>query len=130
VERPPGEPAIYQPDFRPIREEGYSWWRAEDAIRVMYRHLRPDTAREAAAHLGGQVDAARITPPLARLPTVPTAVVIAREDEIFRLEWSRWAARTLAGVEPIELDGGHFPMLERPQELAELLIGLRSRAAG
>jgi pimeloyl-ACP methyl ester carboxylesterase len=130
VERPPGEPATYQPDFRPVREEDFSWWRTEDAIRVMYRHLDRDTAREAAAHLGRQVDATRISARLPRLPAVPTEVVIAREDEVFRLEWSRWVARTLAGVEPIELEGGHFPMLERPQELAELLIGLRARSVG
>jgi pimeloyl-ACP methyl ester carboxylesterase len=130
VERPEGEPETYQPDFRPVREPGYSWWRTDDAIRVMYRHLDPDTAREAAGQLGGQVDATRISPRLPRLPAVPTEVVLAREDEVFRLEWSHWVARTLAGVEPIELAGGHFPMLERPRELADLLIGLRDRAAG
>jgi hypothetical protein len=26
------------------------------------------------------------------------------------------------GVEPIEMQGGHFPMLERPAELADLLV--------
>ena len=37
--------------------------------------------------------------------------------------------RELVGVEPIELPGGHFPMLERPAELAEALIGLAERPA-
>ena len=30
-------------------------------------------------------------------------------------------ARELLGVEPIEIPGGHFPMLEDPERLAELL---------
>jgi pimeloyl-ACP methyl ester carboxylesterase len=128
VGRRADEPRIFQPDFHPQRGDGASWWRADDAIRVMYRHLDADTARAAAATLGRQADTEGGT--LDRLPDVPTEVVIAREDEIFTLEWSRWAARTLAGVEPIELAGGHFPMLERPQELAELLIGLRARHGG
>jgi pimeloyl-ACP methyl ester carboxylesterase len=126
--RPEGAPRVFQPDFNPTREEGYSWWPAEDAIRVMYRHLDAGTARAAAATLGRQCNVRGGL--LDRLPAVPTEVVIARQDEVFTPEWSRWAARTLAGVEPIELDGGHFPMLERPRELADLLIGLRARRRG
>lgn len=30
-------------------------------------------------------------------------------------------ARELLGIEPIEIQGGHFPMLEDPAALAELL---------
>jgi pimeloyl-ACP methyl ester carboxylesterase len=33
-------------------------------------------------------------------------------------------ARELLGIEPIELPGGHFPMLEDPEALAELLGSL------
>jgi hypothetical protein len=47
-------------------------------------------------------------------PTVSSASLYARDDELFRDRWSRWIARTLVGVEPLELPGGHFPMLEPP----------------
>jgi pimeloyl-ACP methyl ester carboxylesterase len=130
VRRPPGEPTTFQSDFRATPGDGVNWWPAEDALRVMYRHLDPETARRATAQLRPQVEVWLRPFPLDRLPSVPTEVVIAREDEAFTLEWSRWAARTLAGVEPIELEGGHFPMLERPAELAALLTRLRDQRLG
>jgi pimeloyl-ACP methyl ester carboxylesterase len=128
VRAPEDAPRVFRPGFRPSRLPGMTFWRPEDAIATMYRALDADTARAAAATLGPQVDVDG--PRLSRLPDVPTEVVIARDDEVFTLDWSRWAARTLAGVEPIELYGGHFPMLERPDELADLLAGLRVRHAG
>jgi pimeloyl-ACP methyl ester carboxylesterase len=56
-------------------------------------------------------------------PGIPAALIYATDDEFFEPEWSRWAARELLGVEPVEMPGGHFPMLERPEEPAELLCG-------
>jgi pimeloyl-ACP methyl ester carboxylesterase len=47
--------------------------------------------------------------------------VYASEDEIFTPESRRWAARHAFGLEPVELPGGHFPMLEAPSDLADLL---------
>jgi hypothetical protein len=41
----------------------------------------------------------------------------------------RWVARTVLGVEPIELAGGHFPMVERPRELADVLERLLEQSA-
>jgi pimeloyl-ACP methyl ester carboxylesterase len=128
VAAPEGAPRPFHRGFRPSRLPGLTFWEPEDAIATMYRALDPETARAAAATLGPQVDVAG--PRLSRLPEVPTEVVIARDDEVFTPEWSRFAARTLAGVEPVELDGGHFPMLERPRELADLLAGLSARHAG
>ena len=55
---------------------------------------------------------------------VPTALIYAREDEFFTPEWERFAARRVLGIEPIEIPGGHFPMIESPDALAELLDGL------
>ncbi|HEY2354189.1 MAG TPA: alpha/beta hydrolase [Gaiellaceae bacterium] len=53
----------------------------------------------------------------------PVYIVCAR-DAVIRPEWQRYAARDFLGVEPIELDAGHMPMLERPRELAEILDAL------
>jgi pimeloyl-ACP methyl ester carboxylesterase len=33
-------------------------------------------------------------------------------------------ARELVGIEPIEIPGGHFPMVENPESLADLLSRL------
>ena len=39
----------------------------------------------------------------------------------FRPDFERFMARELFGIEPIEIPGGHFPMAEDPEALAELL---------
>ena len=59
--------------------------------------------------------------PLSSHPDVPTALIYAAEDEFFDPEWERFMARELLGVEPIELPGGHFCMVEDPDGLAEVL---------
>ena len=55
-----------------------------------------------------------------RRPDHPVYVVCSR-DAVIRPDWQRQAARDVLGVEPIELDAGHMPMLESPHALAEIL---------
>jgi pimeloyl-ACP methyl ester carboxylesterase len=55
-----------------------------------------------------------------RLPERPAYVVCSR-DAVIRPDWQRHAARDVLGVEPVELDAGHMPMLECPGELAAVL---------
>ena len=62
--------------------------------------------------------------PLDGHPNVSTALIYAAEDELFQPEWQRFMARKLLGVEPIELPGGHFPMVEDPERLADVPDGL------
>ena len=52
------------------------------------------------------------------------AYVVCTRDAAIRPEWQRHLARDVLGVEPIELDAGHSPMLECPRELAAVLDGL------
>ena len=52
---------------------------------------------------------------------IRTALVYAADDELFEPAWERFMARELLGVEPIEIPGGHFPMVEDPDSLGELL---------
>jgi pimeloyl-ACP methyl ester carboxylesterase len=59
--------------------------------------------------------------PLAEWPSVPCAYIVCRDDRVVLPDWQRRAARDVLGVEPIELDGGHEPMIARPAELASLL---------
>ena len=100
-------------------ELGRSWWQPDDAVRGMYRHLDPALARWAAERLRPDADPGPY--PLEAPPSLRSVYIYAAEDEFFTPESRRWAARNIFGVEPIEMAGGHFPMLERPSELAALL---------
>lgn len=61
--------------------------------------------------------------PLAAWPDVPSTYVVCELDRACNPEWARRAARERLGVEPVELAGtGHSPFLDRPNELAGLLV--------
>jgi pimeloyl-ACP methyl ester carboxylesterase len=81
--------------------------------RTLAAHLRPG-----AAAVGDY--------PLREHPDVATALIYTTDDEFFRPEWQRFVARQLLHVKPIELRGGHFPMLEDPSGVADLLDRLAS----
>jgi pimeloyl-ACP methyl ester carboxylesterase len=102
------------------RDDGTSVWDAETAVEAMYPRLAPDTARALAERLRPMA----MPPddyPLASHPDVPTALIYASEDEFFEPDWERYMARDVLGVEPIELHSGHFPMVEDPEALADVL---------
>jgi len=104
-------------------ELGRRWWPPDDTIRVMYRHLDPALATWAFGRLRHDADPGPY--PLEAPPSRPSVYIYATEyateDESFTPESRRWSARQISGVEPIAIEGGHFPMLERPTELADLL---------
>jgi pimeloyl-ACP methyl ester carboxylesterase len=62
--------------------------------------------------------------PLAEHPDVATTRIYTSDDEFFTPEWERFVARELLAIEPIEIPGGHFPMIEDPDALAQLLDSL------
>jgi pimeloyl-ACP methyl ester carboxylesterase len=62
--------------------------------------------------------------PLERWPEVPTRVLIPREDRLFPLAFQRRLARERLGLAVEEMDGGHVPMLSRPEALARRLVEL------
>ena len=89
----------------------------------MYSRLPPEDARTLAQRLRPMA----MPPgeyPLAEHPKVPVAMLYASDDEFFEPAFERFMARELLGIDPIELDGGHFPMIENPAGLAGLLDGL------
>ena len=107
-------------EFPQNREDGTSVWEPDVAIQVMYSRLLPETARMVASCL--KPGSSPADPyPLHAQPDVPTTFIYARHDEFFMPEWSTWVAREIANVEPVELDSGHFPMIEEPASLAEAL---------
>ena len=59
--------------------------------------------------------------PLEAPPENETVLIYAAEDEFFQPDFERFMAREVFGIEPIEIPGGHFPMAEDPDALADLL---------
>jgi pimeloyl-ACP methyl ester carboxylesterase len=106
--------------FPADRPDGTSAWDAEAAVGAMYRRLPPETARTLVRCLRPMAAPADEFP-LANHPVIPTVLVYAADDEIFAPAWERFMARELLGIEPIEIPGGHFPMAEDPDALADLL---------
>lgn len=124
---PSNAPAVFREGFPfpPKDAEGRLTWDPEAAIAAMYPRLPDETARRLADRLRpGAFPVGDY--PLTEHPDVATALVYTRDDEFFTPEWERFVAHKLLGIEPIELPGGHFPMIEDPGGLAELLDLLAS----
>jgi pimeloyl-ACP methyl ester carboxylesterase len=107
---------------------GFGDARLRDELGRSYYPDPADAVRELQipdehAHLAGRL---RRQAPYAGAPATverPVYIVCAR-DAVIRPEWQLHLARDVLGVEPLELDAGHSPMLERPRELAALLGAL------
>jgi pimeloyl-ACP methyl ester carboxylesterase len=121
-----------RPPMRPIREgfrfpqdraDGTSVWDSDQATRTIYPRLPAELAVALAVRLRPGA-APTDSYPLEAQPAVATSVIYAGHDEFFEPEWSRWIARDVLGVEPIELDSGHFPMIEAPAAVSEVLYAI------
>jgi pimeloyl-ACP methyl ester carboxylesterase len=126
---PGGAPAPFREGFPfpPADAEGVTVWDPEEAIKAMYGRLPPEAGRALAERLLPGAPAPEY--PLPAHPEVPTELIYAAEDELFEPEWERLMAREVLGVEPIEIPGGHFPMVEDPEALASLLDRLARKHA-
>jgi pimeloyl-ACP methyl ester carboxylesterase len=108
---------------RHVGADGSVWWDPEVAVQAFYRTCDPDTARWAATRLRPQVWTTSREPcPLDRWPDCELVSIICAADEVVSPEWSRHIAREVLGVEPVELPGGHSPMLSHPAELVDALL--------
>jgi pimeloyl-ACP methyl ester carboxylesterase len=107
---------------RNIGDRGAVSWDPEIAAKFFYRACDPNTAQWAASKLRTQVWTTSREPcPLDKWPDCELASIICTEDELLTPAWSRRTARDVLGVEPLELPGGHFPMLAIPSQLADAL---------
>ncbi len=119
---PPGAPETFRKGFpSPAdRPDGTSVWEVDAAVEAMYGRLPSKTAHEQARRLRPLAPPAGKYP-LPAHPDIPTALIYSTDDEFFEPAWERFMARELLGIEPIEIAGGHFPMLEDPDATADLL---------
>jgi pimeloyl-ACP methyl ester carboxylesterase len=107
---------------RHVGEGGAVSWDPEVAAAFFYGACDEDTARSAAARLRTQVwTTSREACPLEKWPDCEFVSIICTEDELLRADWARRIARDVLGAEPVELPGGHFPMLAIPASLADAL---------
>ncbi len=107
-----------------IRDElGRSYW---PDLAAAARDLQyPPEAAGLAAKLRRQARKPVSDPsPLTALPDVERTFVVCSSDYAIPPDFQRRVAREELGVEPVELDTGHSPMLTLPRELADILDGL------
>ena len=107
---------------RHFGDHGAVTWDPDVAAGLFFRACDPETARWAAALLRPQVwtTSQEITP-LERWPDCEVVSVVCTDDEVLAPDWSRRIARDVLGIEPVELPGGHSPMLSLPSNLADAL---------
>lgn len=111
----PAQPAIGHAD-------GSASWPEAGAIEAFYQDCDPLIARDAAARLRRQFwRATQEVTPLQHWPAVGSAYILCTEDRMVSAEYGRHASRSLLGIEPVEMPGGHSPFLSRPRELADVL---------
>ena len=124
---PPESPDVFRAGFPfpPSGADGRSVWTPDAALEVMYPRLSAEAGRKLAQHLRPGAEAVGDFP-LAEHPAVPTTLIYATDDEFFTPDWERFIAHDVLGVEPIAISGGHFPMVENPDLLADLLDRLAS----
>ncbi|MFG1677409.1 alpha/beta fold hydrolase [Micromonospora sp. NPDC049282] len=116
---------------RPGEKPG-DWWdrtgyRGVEGLteeQQFYNGVPAEVVAEAAAHVREQVSAEGDEPwPLDAWPDVPTKVLIAREDQLFDVDFQRRVAADRLGITPNEIDGGHSVALSHPKQLADRLSG-------
>ncbi|MFE7539132.1 alpha/beta hydrolase [Streptomyces platensis] len=101
------------------------------AADPFFQDLPPDLAAEAAIRWRRQSETPAARPwPMAAWPPVDTRFLLCRQDRLFPAPFLRTVAMERLGLVPDEMEGGHFPMLSRPVELADRLEGYSSTTAG
>jgi hypothetical protein len=104
-----------------IRDElNCSWW--PDPGAVAHDLQYPPGTTALASRLRRQARKPISEPsPVAAMPTTPSAYIVCTNDYAIPPAWQRRVAHEELAVSPIELQGGHSPMLTCPRELTEIL---------
>ncbi|MCS5480987.1 alpha/beta hydrolase [Corynebacterium sp. YIM 101645] len=94
-----------------------------DPLEIMLHDTPVTLAKEMLAHQRDQSATPFEKPwPLPEWPTIPTRVLVARDDRFFPLEFMRRITRERLRIEPDVMPGDHCPMLGHPEELANRLV--------
>jgi pimeloyl-ACP methyl ester carboxylesterase len=110
---------------------GTTRWPADAAAAWFFADCDAATAAWACARLRGQCwKITQEVTPLDRWPDTPSTSVIGARDPVINPVWSRRAARSILGVDPVELATGHSPFLSAPDALASVLVSLAEDGAG
>lgn len=124
VRRGPGA-STYWPDARTVADGLYRG--VADELDAAGRDGRAVVA-DAAAQLRPQDWSLLLEPcPAPSWPAVPTVSVVCAGDRVVSPVAGRREADRV-GAQLVEFAGGHFPMLTRPEETADLLAGLAAPA--
>jgi pimeloyl-ACP methyl ester carboxylesterase len=127
VEQLASEPEMVLPDYvkglsEPDEQNRTRWIDFEIARDSLYPDCDPADARAAFDRLRPQGRAGYAEPcPLTALPDVATTYVCCTEDALVNPAWGKAAPRQRLGVDPVLLPGGHFPLLSRPADVADIL---------
>lgn len=90
---------------------------------VFYHDVPPALAAQARRRERDEAAKALQQPwPLQSWPDTPTRYLLCRHDRMFPAEWARCHARERLGIEPDEIDGGHYVTLARPSQLVDRLV--------
>ncbi len=123
------EPGMFPPSdestFPVTGEDGLMSWPPERAIPALMPDLQHEAALQAARSLRRQAGTPHAEVcPLESWPEVASSYILCRLDTQVGPDWARRVARERLGTEAIEMDGGHMPMIGRPDELAGILASL------
>jgi pimeloyl-ACP methyl ester carboxylesterase len=103
----------------------------DDTIDIFYQDVPEALAAEAMSKARTQSEARMGEPwPLDAWPSVPTRVILCRDDHLFPPRFIRRVAQQRLGITPDEIDGGHCPALSRPKDLADMLDSYTSAVSG
>jgi pimeloyl-ACP methyl ester carboxylesterase len=103
--------------------DGVTRFRPEAAVRWFFADCEPELAAWAASSLRGQsLKINSEVTPLSAWPSTSCAYLLGSKDPVVNPAWSRRAARTILGVQPVEIDAGHSPFLATPALLARALV--------
>jgi len=128
----PGQPMhvdvdTYSPEWGALsanqvtHDDGSTSWPVDAAVQAFFHDCEAAVADRCARQLRRQAwTPANQENPLKALPTAPAAYVLCADDRLIAPGWSRRMAKSRLGVDPIELPGGHSPMIVDPPLVADL----------
>jgi pimeloyl-ACP methyl ester carboxylesterase len=106
------------------------WTFPQGEADAFYHDVDPALAAEAKSRERDQSETTSREPwPLDAWPSVPTHVIIGKNDRFFPADWLRGVVRERLGIEPDEIACGHTVALSRPRELVELMESYRTTSA-